>query len=442
MDLSISPSILRLSGTIIPPGSKSYSHRAFILAAFANGKTILKNPLTSGDVKITIDILSKLGIKIEERKDRNYEIYGGKRIRNISEDIIDCGNSGTSIRIFSALSLIIDGGLRLKGEFLRRNRPLKPLLKALEELGAVYSLSEKKLIIQRKEEKCGDIKIRGNISSQFITSLLILCSIIKCKNKDFLSLQITTPIVSYPYVKITQNILKEYGIKIQEEKDNSRFLEYKVKTGQKPKAIKYPVPSDFSSAAFIIAAATLTPYDSKVIVKNLDFEDPQGDKRIIEILKKMGAYIQKDMENKKVVCYGNLQKNSLNGIEIDCKNIPDLFPILSVVGAFASGKTVLYNAGNLRLKESDRIKIMARELTKMGINVEESTDKLIVFHANEIKGAKFEHNGDHRIAMACSIAALFANSKSLIENIDIVKDSYPNFIIDLKKLGASTLKLK
>lgn len=442
MNLLIKPSTSQLQGRVTPPGSKSYSHRAFILAALAKDTSFIKNPLTSGDVSITMKVLRKLGIKIEKQAKNVYMVHGKEALQNNPQHIIDCGNSGTSIRIFTALSLLIDGGLRLKGEFFRRERPLSPLLKTLRELGATYSLSEQEVSIYRERFVCNNMEIRGDISSQFITALLIICSSIACPEKNPIKISLTTPVVSYPYLKITLNILDSFGIRVREHKDDKNRLEYIVKTGQEPQARTYEVPSDFSSAAFIIAATTLTPNDSRVIVNNLDFEDPQGDKRIINILKKMGADLKKDTENKRVICHGNIKGNNLQGLEIDCKNIPDLFPILSVVGAYAKGKTVLYNAENLRLKESDRISIMARELTKMGVKVEEKPDKLIIHHCNNIKGANIDHNGDHRVAMACSIAALYAISDSRVKNIDVVKDSYPEFVKDLKKLGATTLKVK
>lgn len=442
MDLTIQPKTSRLSGIIIPPGSKSYSHRAFILASLAEGPSNIKNPLTSGDVSITMNILENSGVKIKKKGKGTYTVYGTGTLQGDPRDLIDCGNSGTSARIFSALSLIINGGLQLQGEFFRRQRPIKPLLDALEQLGAYYSLSQDKLFIHRQKRVCKDINIRGDISSQFITALLFLGSIIECSEKETIKINLTTLVVSYPYLKITLNIMNEFGLQAQEIRSNSDLVGYKVKTGQKITSKTYTVPSDFSSAAFIIAAGVLTPTDSKIIIENLDFEDPQGDKRIIPILREMGAKIHKDVENKRLICYGNIKKNPLNGCQIDCKDIPDLFPILSVIGAFADGKMVLYNAENLRLKESDRISIMARELTKMGVKVEEKQGSLTIYQCGNLKGTRIDHNGDHRIAMACTVAALYAVSESYIESIDIVKDSYPRFVEDLQKIGASNITLQ
>jgi len=196
------------------------------------------------------------------------------------------------------------------------------------------------------------------------------------------------------------------------------------------------VPGDFSSIAFIIAAVVISKGDSLVIIKNLDFDKPQGDKRFINILKKMGADIEVNRTQGLLIVRGNLNKNVLKGIEIDCNGIPDLFPILCVIGAFATSKTILYNISTLKYKESDRIKVMARELKKMGVKVEYNEEILVIYHCDKLLGTFINHEYDHRIAMAFTIAALHANSKSRIKNAEIFYDSYPDFIQDMIKLGA------
>jgi len=165
-------------------------------------------------------------------------------------------------------------------------------------------------------------------------------------------------------------------------------------------------------------------------------QNSQGDKKIVEILRDMGANIAINENNNQIIINGDLTKYPLKGVEVDCRDIPDLFPILSVVGAFAEGKTVLYNAKNLRLKESDRISSMARELMKMGVDLVEEEDKLTIFHCDKLTGVNIDHENDHRVAMACTIAAIYASSNSQMSSTEIVKDSYPSFFDDLIKLGA------
>jgi len=278
----------------------------------------------------------------------------------------------------------------------------------------------------------------GDISSQFITALLFTCPLLTCENNDFIEIELTTPLLSIPYINITLDVLNAFGINIQRDLEGGKFF---ITIEQNYRAQSYEIPGDFSSSAFIIAAAVLSNEPTEVVINNLSMENSQGDKKIIEILREMGARIEFDENRKQVVVHGDLTNNSLNGVEIDCSDIPDLFPILSVIGAFAKEETVLYNAGNVRLKESDRITSMARELKKMGVNVKEEQDKLTIYHCDKLNGAKIDHGYDHRVAMACTIAALYASSNSQISDIEIVKDSYPSFLDDLQKLGVQ-MKVK
>ncbi len=434
MNLKINPSPC-LNGEITAPGSKSYSHRVFIAASLADGVSVIKNALTTGDVEVTINILRDLGVKIIEASGNRIIVGKGNDFFNFSDKILDCKNSGTSVRIFSALALLIEGGLSFTGEFLKRNRPILPLLEALEALGAEYKLTEDFLYVRRAKTTCNTINLRGDITSQFITALLMTCPKIKCETKDFITVEITTPLISYPYIQITLDVLKSFSIKVQEALNDKKIGKYAILNNQKFRPQVYQIPGDFSSAAFIIAATVLSKDDSTVVINNLNFENPQGDKRIVDILLEMGANIKVNQETNQVIVKGNLSRYPLKGIDIDCHDIPDLFPILAVIGAFTE-KTTLYNAKRLRLKESDRISVMARELTKMGVKIEEKQDKMTIYGCEDIKGSEIDHENDHRIAMACCIAALNGNSNSLINNMDIVKDSYPSFIDDLLKLGA------
>lgn len=433
MDVEIYPLTNNLMGELTAPGSKSYSHRAFIAAGLAEGISVIKNPITTGDTEITIKNLKALGVKIIKSSDSSYIVKRDKGSFKENKTPLDCGNSGTSFRIFSALSLLVKGGLTLKGDFLKLKRPIIPLLDALKNLGAKYVIYDDEVKIKRIETLCNKVKIPGNITSQFITALLIVCPLLACKDKDFIEIELTTPLESVPFVKITMDVLNTFGINIQEDQKKGKFY---ITNEQNYRAQSYDIPGDFSSSAFIIAATVLSQEPSKVRINNLSMSNHQGDKKIVEILKRMGANIEFDETKKQVIVNGGLPTHPLNGLEVDCSDIPDLFPILSVVGAFAKGKTVLYNARRLRLKESDRISSMTRELTKMGIKVLEEDDKLTIFHCDGLKGAVFDHENDHRVAMACTVAALYATSNSKIRNIHIVKDSYPSFLDDLVKIGA------
>ncbi len=426
----------KLEGNIIAPGSKSYSHRAFIVASFPTAVSVIRNPLITGDVSVTMEGLKNLGVKLLELSGNKVVVKREEGAFKSISKRIDCKNSGTSIRIFAALSLLVEGGLSLTGEFMRRKRPIIPLLESLKAFGAEYHLIDDVIKIWRAKRTCNKIAIRGDISSQLITALIILSTRLECDNKEFIEIEVTTPLVSHPYIKITLDVLRSFGIFVIEELNEHKIGTYTIHCNQKYRAQVYDVPGDFSSAAFIIAAAVLSSQDSTVIIDNLDMENPQGDKQIISILREMGACIDIHDEKKQVIIHGGRAKNELKGREIDCSEIPDLFPILSVIGAFTD-KTVLHGAANVRLKESDRIAIMARELKKMGVNVEEEDDKMTIYYCDTLEGASIDHENDHRIAMACCVASMNARSSSLIKNIDIVSDSYPGFIDDLKKLGAN-----
>lgn len=436
MHIHINP-ISRLNGIVHAPGSKSYSHRAFVAAALSKGVSILRNPLTSGDVGVTIDLLRKIGIKILKKEDNTYVIVREAESFLPCEKILDCKNSGTTFRFFSALSLLIKGGLSLTGEFLEKKRPIIPLLEALKKLGANYNLNNDQISIKRIKNNCDEIQILGDISSQFITVLLFICPILHCENTCIIRINTTTPLVSYPYIQITKEILNSFGIIIQETIQPDNTANYIIGCDQTFRPQVYDIPGDFSSIAFLIAATVLTKKDSKVTIQNLDFQKPQGDKKFVKILLDMGAKIEVDENKHQLIVHGNIYKHPLCGINIDCRDVPDLFPILSVIGAFAKGKTILYNASHLRYKESDRIAILSRELQKLGVKVKENRDSLAIYQTKTLKGSNIDHENDHRIAMALIIACLFAKSSSELNNIEIINDSYPDFLTHLNQIGAN-----
>ncbi|MEJ2294072.1 MAG: 3-phosphoshikimate 1-carboxyvinyltransferase [Candidatus Lokiarchaeota archaeon] len=436
MKLNIAPTS-RLSGIIRAPASKSYSHRAFIAAALSTGVSIIKNPLTTGDVAVTINLLRKIGVRILKKDDNSYVISKETESFLPYKNVLDCKNSGTTIRFLSALSLIIDEGLILTGTFLKKQRPIVPLLEALTNLGASYKLTKNEIHIKRVTDQCNKIQIVGNVSSQFISALLMVCPVLDCENDCFIHIKSTTPLVSYPYLEITKNVLDSFEISIQEIMQPDNTIQYTIRCAQNYRPQVYDVPGDFSSAAFIIAAVVLTKKDSKVTIQNLNFRKPQADKKLLEILKTMGAKIDIDKNNNQLTVYGNLLEHPLIGNDIDCQNFPDLFPILSVIGVFAEGKTTLYNASHLRYKESDRIAIISRELQKLGVKVDETTDTLTVYHTKNLRGSNINHENDHRIAMALTILCLFAESSSKMSNIEIINDSYPDFLSHLEQIGAN-----
>jgi 3-phosphoshikimate 1-carboxyvinyltransferase len=440
MKLQIYPTN-QFNGEIIAPSSKSYSHRAFIGACLSKGVSRILNPIDEGDVKVTIEALMSLGANLNKTDENDYIINRSVVFHNKEKKILNCKNSGTTIRFLTAFSLIFNGILELRGEFFQKKRPIKPFLKSIEPLGINYKLSDQSLIINKTKFICKTIKIPGNISSQFISSLLFICPLIKSTNEREINIEVITPIVSYPYIKISLDVLKTFGIRVYENEIDNRLVNYRIPLNQRYSAVEYQIPGDFSSISFIIALAVLSPLDSVIKINNIDFLKPQGDRNFITILRDMGAKIEELKNSHSLLIQGNIHKHPLVGIEIDVRDTPDLFPILAIIGAFSKGSTRLYNASNLKYKESDRIEVMAREMSKMGIEVEKKRDELTIHHCVGINGIKIEHDNDHRIAMALIIAALLAKSHSEIEQVEIINDSYPEFITDLLKLGAN-IKIK
>ena len=450
--------VINLEGKITCSPSKSYSHRAFFISLMADTPSYIINPLISGDLEVTLNFCRSLGAKIEEIKRSDFQaekfnseisdtdsIYEIIPPQNLKKPIgsLDGENSGTSIRMMTALTPLIPSQITILGRFFKLKRPLKPLLEALSSLKISWEYLDNNfgVKINPGNSNATEFKIRGDISSQFITSLLLLTPKLKSTASNSNSnsiISITTPTVSTPYLKLTEEIMKKFGISFQVDLNSENLMQYTIPANQNYHGKTIKIPGDYSSAAFIIAAAALNPFPNEVIITNLDPSSKQGDKALIEILQKMKADINVDENSQCVVVKGG---KYLDGIKIDCKDIPDLFPILCVIGLFSNNNTILYNLKHVRTKESDRVAIMMRELQKMGAKVDMTEDDsaIMIEGPQQIRGIDINHENDHRIAMALTIAALFARSESSILKPEIVNDSYPNFFKDLQFLGVDII---
>ena len=415
----------KISGTIIAPPSKSYTHRAIIMASIANGKSLIKYPLLSEDTIASINACKILGANIEVKNKNNLIIEGIFPFQP-KGNLIDVKNSGTTIRIMSALCGFYPGKIKLTGDASIQKRPMGPLINALQQLGTkIYSEKNNgcpPIIIEGPTLKGGITSIRGDVSSQFITALLISTPLAEKSTE----LKIISELKSKPYILITLDSLKKFNIKISH---NQNMTEFFIKGKQKYMPYNYVIPGDFSSAAFMLALAAITK--SKLTIKNLDINSPQGDKRIIHILEQMGCNIKIDSENKSIIISNT---NDLKPIELNMGDIPDLFPIICILAVFAHGKTKIYGAQHLRYKESDRIHAMYTELKKLGVNVKEFNDGIEIIGPNNLRNIKLNTYNDHRIAMAFSILGTMMD-ELIIPDIEICKVSYPNFIEHLKILG-------
>ncbi|MFQ6088707.1 MAG: 3-phosphoshikimate 1-carboxyvinyltransferase [Candidatus Methanofastidiosia archaeon] len=397
-------------GEIEAPPSKSYTHRATVMSFLAKGESTILNPLISLDTSKTFEGVKALGAKINKNK-----ILGGNF--KTPENILDCGGSGTTLRLLTGVSCFLDGIVVFTGNKSLRKRPMKDLLETLKSLKArIWSREGFLPIATRGGLEGGKVTLDCKKSSQFLSSLLISLPLakrdseVKVKN-----------LKSKPYVEITEEMLKKFGIEVERRNDV-----YKIPANQSYKPQRYKIMGDFSQAAFFMVAAAIA--NKKITVKNLNFKTKQGDKKIVDILKRMGADVL--VSKKAITVWGG----DLKGEKIDCSSIPDLFPILCILGAFAKGKTLLYNAHHLHYKESDRIKNMASELRKLGIKTEERHDGLMVYQGDLKRNIVLNSHDDHRICMALSVAALKSENIT-IKNVDCVSESYPNFFDDLKRIG-------
>ncbi len=420
--LKIKPS--KLAGEVRAPPSKSYTHRAFMVALLARGESKVINPLLSFDTEATIEATRTLGAEVNQEGDV-WRVLGTAGELRPRADIIDARNSGTTIRLMSAIAALSPKLMRLAGDESVCARPMGPLIEALANLGAKARCEGPRgrpPVVVGGGLHGGEVEITGAISSQFISALLLASPYAK----EDVEITVTEELRSKPYVEITLELLDAAGARIKRSRD---LMEFKIPGGQVFKAIDLEVPGDFSAAAFVLAAAAFA--GGTVRVNNLDVRGAQGDKRMVALLREFGADVS--VKGKAVEVSGG---GELSGIEADCGDNPDLVPALAVLGSVAEGRTKLTNIPHLRFKETDRIRALANELGKLGAEVEERPDELRVRGVGQLKGAKLTSYGDHRMAMALAVAGLVARGETIVEGAERIPVSYPGFVEGMQKLGA------
>lgn len=417
MKLIIEPS--NLNGEINIPASKSHTIRAVFIASLADGVSEVINPLESADGLSAVEACRCFGAKIEEL-DNKWIVHGtGGNIRTVKK-IIDVGNSGTTARFCTGSASLGKDLITITGDGQTRKRPMQSLIDALNNLGADIKSIENngRLPISVKGRlKGGKTEVSG-MTSQFISSLLINCPLSDGDSEIHVK-----DLNEKPYVGMTMWWLNKQGI-VYKEENLERFF---IKGKQSYKPFKETVPADFSSATFFLCAGAIT--NSMITLKGLDMNDTQGDKRVVNILKVMGANI--NLTEKGIEVKGG----DLRGMEIDMNDIPDALPAMSVVGCIAEGKTILRNVPQARIKETDRIAVMREELSKMGADIEELPDGLII-RKSKLRGAKVSGHSDHRAVMSLSVAGLIAEGITEIETAEAVNITFPDFIDLMKNSGA------
>jgi 3-phosphoshikimate 1-carboxyvinyltransferase len=409
----------RLRGIIACPSNKSYTHRAIFIASLVNGKSLIKNVLRSRDTNATIEICKSLGAEIQEAGN-NLKIKGIDKFDD-SELTLDASNSGTTIRIAAAISSLRKAKTILSGDESLRKRPMKQLLDALEALGAKCSSNDGKppLTVTGKI-RGGEITIPGDVSSQFISALFIAGPL----TEKGITINISSELVSKPYLEATISTMKKFGVEVLQIKP---YKKYRIEP-QQYKHTTITIPSDFSSVALLLSAAVLVGKDLTIKISIGDLA--QGDEAIIDILGKMGVNIS--MNNNTIKAQS---PERLPGGKFDLSNTPDLLPPLAILALKCTSPLELYNVRHARFKETDRISILARELKKLGLEVTEKEDGLVISPPKELRGAALESENDHRLFMAFCIAAMYVGGCT-VSNPESVDVSYPNFIADMNHVGA------
>ena len=407
-----------INGNIVCPSNKSYTHRAIFLASLADGKSIIKNILKSGDTNATINACKNFGMEI---KDLGYDVI----VNSTGElkphsNVIDAANSGTTIRIATAISSLLNDKIILTGDSSLKKRPMQPLLDALESLGAKCSSSNGQPPISISGGiKGGKIKISGGVSSQFISALMIISP----KLENGLVLNIQDKLVSKPYIDATITAMKKFGVEVEIKDPYKKYIIPK----QNYISTTFTIPSDFSSLALLLSAAVLL--GENLVIKISNGSMPQADEAIIDILEIMGVVITLDKNTIKIK-----SPEKLSGGKFDLSNSPDLIPAIAILALKTSKPIEIFNVEHARYKETDRIAILARELTKLGIKVIEKKDGLVLSNSDNLKHARLNSENDHRLFMAFCIAGMYIGNCT-ISDPESVEISYPNFISEMKRIG-------
>jgi 3-phosphoshikimate 1-carboxyvinyltransferase len=396
-----------------------------IAAALSQGTSRVSNPLFSEDTDATLRAVTALGA-VFKAEDGCWAINGAAPLQGATEPI-DCGESGATLRFMVPVAALAEGSSTLVFRGSIERRPIEPLLASLRELGAEAHVGKLEgrdaVFVEGGGLKGGKTGIPGDVSSQFISGLMFACPLAQRATE----ITLTSPLESADYVKMTEAVLSRHAVAV-----GIRDECIAVPGNQTYKADDGSVPGDFSSASFLLAAAALTK--SNIQISNLDYESVQGDKAILTVLKRMGVSGK--------VCPGSVEiegtGNKLKPIEVDAKNIPDLVPIIAVLACFADGESRVFGARRLRLKESDRLASVSSELSKMGAEIKVDADGLTI-QGTPLHGATIDPHNDHRIAMACAVAALHAEGETVIENAECVRKSYPQFFTHLKAIGANVV---
>lgn len=421
-DVKFSPFVP--NGTVNVPPSKSDVHRAIICAAMANGVSRISPVALSNDTKATIGCIKALGA--DAVLENNVLTVDGTNMYKNKTALLDCGESGSTLRFFIPIAAVGNINATFVGKGKLPQRPIGIFTEALPKAGTVCK-TEGGLPLEIKGQlKSGIFEIPGNVSSQFITGLLLALPILEGDSEIVL----TSPLESVGYIAMTIRTMKQFGVNIQATEKG-----WHIKGGQSYKTCDYTTDGDWSQAAFFMVLGAVS---GKVTVNGVAKDSTQGDKKCAEILARFGAKVTQ-LDNEVTV-----EKGELKAITIDASQIPDLVPVLSVCAAFAEGTTKIINAERLRIKECDRLKATAELLNNLGGKVKELSDGLEITGVSSLKGGNVNGYNDHRIVMSAAVCAARSDEDITATFAMSINKSYPDFYIDYNSIGgkANVLDLR
>lgn len=417
MRLLVQPA--ELSGAVTIPASKSHTIRGAIIAALAEGTSVLQRPLHSADAEAAVRACRGLGASIDQEPEQ-WRVTGVGGQVAVPEDVLDVGNSGTTLYVAAATAALADGYTVFTGDEQIRRRPVEPLLQALRDLGA--------RAFTTRGNGCAPFVIGGPLrggrtsivchTSQYLTALLLNCPLAAGDT------ELVVPQLSErPYVEMTLHWLRGQGLEYEASDDLQHYL---IPGRQAYRAFTRAIPADFSSATFFLCAGAIGR--GEITLHGLDMADPQGDKAVVGMLRQMGATVTEEAGLLRV------SGGDLRGTTLDLNATPDALPALAVTACFARGETRLVNVAQARLKETDRIAVMARELARLGADIEELPDGLVIRYS-PLRGATVHGHGDHRVVMALAVAGCFAEGHTDIDTAEAMAVTFPQFAELLSGLG-------
>ena len=413
-----------LKGVIPAIASKSFAHRLLIASALADQPTVVHCPLRSEDILATVRVLKALGAEIVDHVDRFDVTPITKSPRGLQTNaLLDCGESGTTARFILPIIAALGHGGALTGHGRLPQRPLSPLYEVLVDHGLKLSPQGTFPLTVEGQLVAGDYAIAGNVSSQFVGGLLFALSITEGRS----TLTLTETIESAPYIRMTLDVLRLFGVDVMVSDDERMYRIVGQKTLKSPRDVT--VEADWSNAAFWLAAGAVG--SKPITLSGITSQSSQGDRAVLEILCRLGAKVDQNLVARTIT----VSPAPLKGQVIDAAQIPDLVPILSIVAACAEGTTTFVNAGRLRIKESDRLETTGNMLRALGVEVDVLPEGLVVHGRGQFTSATVSGANDHRIVMSAAIAALRTQGVVTIEGAQAVRKSYPHFFEDFSRLG-------